>query len=168
MSNSGILWTIVAIIVIGGGLFWWMSSSNSGTTNTTTATTTVDQGASSPAPTTATTSESTAATTSPAATQAITYDGKKFSPATLTIAKGTTVTWTSSAGNMWIASDVHPTHTDYDGTTRSAHCAAGYSGPKPFDECAGGTTFSFTFDKAGTYTYHDHLSAGHTGTITVQ
>jgi plastocyanin len=68
---------------------------------------------------------------------------------------------------MWVASDEHPTHTEYDGTSRTTHCAAGYTGPKPFDECVPGTSYSFTFDKAGTYEYHDHLSASHTGKITV-
>ena len=98
----------------------------------------------------------------------VTFDGSSFSPSTVTIAKGGTITFTDTAGTMWVASNVHPVHSDYDGTTRSQHCAAGYSGPKPFDECAPGSSFSFTFDKTGTFGYHDHLNPGSTGTIVVQ
>jgi plastocyanin len=68
---------------------------------------------------------------------------------------------------MWVASDPHPIHNGYDGTTVQQHCAAGYAGPAPFDECAAGTSFTFTFDKVGTWGYHDHLDHSVMGTITV-
>ena len=69
---------------------------------------------------------------------------------------------------MWIGSNVHPTHTDYDGTSRTTHCAPGYSGPAPFDQCGTGTTYSFTFTKAGTYQYHNHVASQNTGTVVVK
>lgn len=101
-------------------------------------------------------------------TATVTYDGSTFSPATVTIAKGSTITWTDTSGTMWVASNPHPIHSGYDGTTRDQHCAAGYSGSAPFDECSAGSTFSFTFNKTGSWGYHDHLNHGATGTIVVQ
>ena len=69
---------------------------------------------------------------------------------------------------MWVASAPHPSHTGYDGTSRQTHCVAGYSGPKPFDQCAAGTSFSFTFKQTGTWPYHDHNNSGKFGTVVVQ
>jgi len=97
----------------------------------------------------------------------ITFNGDAFSPSNVTIAQGGTITFTSTGGPMWIASDPHPIHNGYDGTTQQQHCAAGYTGPKPFDQCSQGTSFSFTFSKVGSWGYHDHLNAGLGGTVTV-
>ena len=91
-----------------------------------------------------------------------------FSPSTVTIAKGEKVTWTSSEGNMWVASAGHPTHTVYDGTSEADHCAPNYAGPIPFDQCASGTSYSFTFDKVGTWKYHNHANSAQFGTVIVQ
>jgi len=96
------------------------------------------------------------------------YDGSAFIPSTVTVAKGGTVTFTDTAdGTMWVAADEHPTHMDYDGTSRADHCAEGYTGAKPFDQCTRGASYSFTFDKAGTFEYHDHANAAAVGTVTV-
>jgi plastocyanin len=69
---------------------------------------------------------------------------------------------------MWVASAMHPAHVVYDGTTKDAHCAAGYTGPVPFDQCASGTSYSFTFTKAGEWKYHNHVNASQFGSVTVQ
>lgn len=98
---------------------------------------------------------------------AVTFDGSSFSPASVTIAQGGTITWTSTAGPLWVASDPHPIHNGYDGTTMQQHCASGYTGATPFDQCTGGTTYSFTFNKVGTWGYHDHLEASIMGSVTV-
>jgi len=40
-----------------------------------------------------------------------------------------------------------------------------------FDACGGlktGESWSFTFGEVGEWKYHDHLIAGHFGTVTVQ
>jgi plastocyanin len=101
----------------------------------------------------------------------ITYTDKGFDPKTVTITQGQTVTWVNnSTHQMWIASAQHPTHMGYDGTSREAHCAASYTGAAPFDECkaeAASASYSFTFDKAGTWPYHDHVNSTMFGTITV-
>lgn len=99
----------------------------------------------------------------------VTLKESGFFPQTLTVTKGTIVTFVNnSSGQMWVASDPHPTHNGYDGTTRDEHCASGYTGPAPFDECAVKDTFTFTFDKVGSWGYHNHLDHDQTGTIVVK
>ncbi len=95
----------------------------------------------------------------------VSYDGVNFTPKSVTIRKGGTVTWTSSVGNMWVASARHPDHTVYAGTTRQQHCpdASGTS----FDQCQGGSNYSFTFNKVGSWNYHDHINASVFGTVVV-
>ena len=91
-----------------------------------------------------------------------------FKPSTLTIKKGDTVTFVNKGSQAaWPASAVHPIHSAYDGTSLSEHCSKGNS----FDACHGlsqGESYSFTFDKVGSWKYHDHLNPGHTGTIVVE
>ena len=99
----------------------------------------------------------------------VSYNGSAFSPDTVTIAKGGTVTFTDTAGaTMWVASGMHPAHSGYDSTTLSAHCAAGYAGAAPFDQCEAGASYSFTFDKVGSWGYHDHKNSSAFGKIIVQ
>ncbi len=84
------------------------------------------------------------------------YTNSCYSPKDLTIKKGDTVKFTNNAGrNMWPASNDHPSHTIYPE----------FDAKKAFSK---GSTWSFTFDKAGTWGYHDHLKDSCTGTITVQ
>ena len=87
-----------------------------------------------------------------------------FSPKTLTISAGETVTFANKdAAPHWPASAAHPTHAVYPET-------GGCIGSK-FDACRGlneGESFAFTFNAKGTWKYHDHLNPGMTGTIEVQ
>lgn len=94
------------------------------------------------------------------------YNGTSFSPATVTVKKGGTVTFVNTSGSpMWIASNPHPIHSGYSGTTVDQHCpdAAGTA----FDQCATGASYTFTFQKVGTWGYHNHANHGATGTIVV-
>jgi plastocyanin len=145
------------VVLIGG---WYLISRNS-TPSTTPVTTTAPQ---TTTPTTGTSTPTTAAAT-------ITYTDTGFSPAILTVAEGTTVTFVNqSSSPLWVASDPHPTHQGYDGTTLSQHCAPGYSGPIPFDECTTigtGNSYTFTFTKAGTWGYHNHALESDQGTVVV-
>ncbi len=159
-----LLWIIIAVIIVGGGYWWWSMSAQ--------PTAMVNENAASPAPVAATTTPETAVTT-PAATPTtvtVTYDGKAYSPADVTIKAGDTVMFKNTSGkNMWVASDEHPTHTEYDGTSRSTHCAAGYAGEKPFDQCKPeAADYSFTFAKAGAIEFHDHINPSAHGTVTIQ
>ncbi|MBI2410196.1 hypothetical protein HYV30_04155 [Candidatus Kaiserbacteria bacterium] len=99
-------------------------------------------------------------------TVAYTNDG--FSPRNITVPVGTAVTFDNDSGDpMWVASAMHPTHEAYDGTALSAHCASGYAGPEPFDQCNAGGSYSFTFTKPGTWNYHNHANPADFGSVTV-
>ncbi|MEY4747583.1 MAG: hypothetical protein RLZZ416_632 [Candidatus Parcubacteria bacterium] len=166
------IWVVIAIIVIGGG-YWWMqrtqapAMSDDGTPAAVDAA--EDANANMPENTQMSTSSDANAMPGDAAqtSAAVSYDGKSFTPSTVTIKKGGTVTWNGPSG-MWVASGQHPEHAGYDETTRAEHCASGYKGPKPFDQCAKGASYSFTFDKAGTWSYHDHVNASAFGKVIVQ
>ncbi len=103
-------------------------------------------------------------------TVTVTYGEKGFSPASVTIAKGDTVTFINSTVErpLWVGADEHPDHVEYDSTDRSTHCAVGYTGPKPFDQCGKGNSYSFTFTKTGSFDYHNHASAQFEGVVIVQ
>jgi plastocyanin len=104
----------------------------------------------------------------PAGSVTVTYTDSGFSPKTLTVAPGTKVTFVNnSSHDMWVGSDVHPTHTEYDGTTLMQHCSTHSS----FDQCgkaSAGGTYSFTFGKAGTFGYHNHVQAADGGSVIVK
>lgn len=91
---------------------------------------------------------------SPAA-NAVAIKDFAFSPATLTVKVGTTVTWTNQdSAPHQIASDPHPQHTGLPGLFS--------------DSLGKGQSYSFTFDKAGTLGYHCHLHPNMKGTIIVE
>ncbi|MDP3697096.1 MAG: hypothetical protein Q8R55_03620, partial [Candidatus Taylorbacteria bacterium] len=81
--------------------------------------------------------------------------GGRFVPSELKIRKGDTVVWTNfDSSPSWPASGIHPTHQIYPG----------------FDALRGlntGNTYSFVFDKVGSWRYHDHLNLSLTGVIEV-
>ena len=167
------IWLVVLVVIIGGGYWYWQSSQSASTmtdttsqTQDTTDTSTSGTADTSPAPTG--TSVDVSATVGAAKTVTVTYNGDAFTPKTVTVNKGDTVKFVDTSGTMWVASDPHPTHQGYDGTTRSQHCVAGYAGAAPFDQCSSGTSFSFTFQKTGSWGYHDHLNDNLGGTVIVQ
>lgn len=81
--------------------------------------------------------------------------GGTFSPAVVTVKVGDTVTWTNEGdSSAWVASDPHPVHTGYLGFDAKAPI-----GP--------GGTYSFTFEKAGSWNYHNHLHPEAKGTVIV-
>ena len=110
-----------------------------------------------------------AAAVQPVSAYTVKYTDQGFEPTTLSVPVGTVVTFVNQSGDeMWVASDEHPTHTSFDGTSKDEHCAPAYAGPKPFDGCGTGTTFTFTFMKVGTYGYHNHKNDDDRGTIVVK
>ena len=92
-------------------------------------------------------------------------DDNKFDPATVTITKGGTVTWTNSSSMI---------HTVTDDPAKAVKNADAQlpAGAQPWD--AGllqpGQTFTHTFDVAGTYKYFciPHEALGMLGTVVVQ
>ena len=90
----------------------------------------------------------TAASVAPAAAgNAVTIANFAFGPSAITVAVGTTVTWTNSdtAGH---------TVTADDGSFKS-------------DTLGSGATFTQTFATAGTFAYHCSIHKSMTGTVTV-
>lgn len=99
----------------------------------------------------------------------VVYTEQGFSPKSIAVTLGTTVTFVNqSSEGMWVASAAHPTHTLYSGTGVSQHCPDTTN--SAFDACAAvtpGDSFSFTFNKEGTWKYHNHLNASQTGAVVV-
>lgn len=86
----------------------------------------------------------------------VVYNSSGFAPKTITIKKGETVVFENKTGkSASVASDNHPDHLIYP----------------EFDQYKtdqrGKTEFRFTFDKVGTWKYHDHLNASMGGTVVV-
>lgn len=157
---------VVALIVVAG--IWWALSQPAATpidqTQQTATTTDTTGGAQAGIDVSANVGGS--VSTAPMAAT-VTFSDAGFSPTSVTVAKGGTVTFTNtSSRSMWVAADEHPTHTEYDGTSRTQHCATTPSAS--FDQCSNGTTYSFTFTKAGTFNYHNHSAAQYQGTVVVQ
>ncbi len=82
------------------------------------------------------------------------YDGQNFSPYKVTIAKGGVVRFVNLSNDpLWVASGIHPLHSEYPIRT-SKDCAGSL-----FDECkamARGEHWDFKFDVEGTWDYHNH------------
>jgi plastocyanin len=85
----------------------------------------------------------------------ITYTNSGFSPATVTIKSGGTVTVKNDSTRMiQFNSDPHPSHTE--------------NSELNLGEVGGGSSKSFTATKTGSWGYHDHLNSSDRGTIVVQ
>ena len=69
---------------------------------------------------------------------------------------------------MWVASDPHPTHQGYSGTTVDKHCPD--TTGTAFDECTAvpqGGVYTFVFKKVGSWGYHNHANHDAKGTVVV-
>lgn len=98
---------------------------------------------------------------------AVSYnDEDGFFPQEVTVKVGGSVTWTNQGGDdMWVATAPHPAHTAYSGTSLQQHCPD--TDGNDFDQCANGATYTFKFDKAGTFPYHNHSNATKFGRVIV-
>lgn len=101
----------------------------------------------------------------PPAPLIVTYTDTGFSPKIIEINSGDTVMFiNNSSRGMWVASNMHPTHTLYPEESDS-DCLG-----SSFDACTGvavGESWSFTFNSTGSWDYHDHMKASRTGTVDV-
>ena len=159
MNLTGRAWgLIIATIVVIALVVWWLSA--------------LQTSAGAPGAPTASTNEGVIGDSDSVDNPAtsgevtVTFDGTSFSPNTVTVPVGGTVRFRSTGAQMWVASGMHPTHDSYHGTTRAQHCpdTAGVA----FDQCATGSTYAFTFQKAGTWKYHDHLNPSAYGEVVVR
>lgn len=96
-------------------------------------------------------------------------DEQGFVPNAITIAPDTEVIFENvGTQEHWPASDNHPSHTLYHGTSLEEHCND--TNAVPFDSCGpikSGETWSFVFEKYGVFGYHDHLWPHLEGSVTV-
>ena len=135
MAKKNIIGIVILVVVVAGGIYWMNRKTN---TNQTQANQT---------------SSSATSTTQSAAT--ITYSDSGYSPSTITVKSGDTITLkNTSSQSVQFDSDPHPVHTD-DPELNVGEVAVGQS-----------TTFKVV--TKGTHGYHNHLNPGQTGTIVVQ
>ena len=86
----------------------------------------------------------------------ITYDGKAYTPAILSIKNGDVVVFkNNSEEDFWPASAQHPNHLEYPE----------FDPKKPV---AAGQTWQFKFTQSGAWGFHDHLNPKAFGKITVR
>ena len=90
----------------------------------------------------------------------IKYSEAGFEPKEITVKQGTKVQFVNNTQiPMYVATDPHPDHTDYPefemGVAMQRH-------PQP------GEDFSFTFEKTGNWSFHNHAIPEHMGTVRVE
>lgn len=131
---------IVAIVVLTAGAFL-LSSNKTNVTKVETSTQPVATSIASPS--------------AKAEENTVTVTANGFEPQTITVKVGSTVTWINKSGTtVIINSDPHPIHNFW-----------------PFlnlGSFADGGSVSATFQKSGTYTYHNHLDPSQKGTVIAQ
>ncbi|MBI2146737.1 hypothetical protein HYU22_05350 [Candidatus Woesearchaeota archaeon] len=93
-----------------------------------------------------------------------------FTPKTLVINAGDSITFVNKdTAPHWPASNMHPVHNTYPGSSIDK-CGTSEENTI-FDSCRGleqGEEFTFTFNAAGTWPFHDHLRVSRIGVITVK
>ncbi len=97
----------------------------------------------------------TSQTTSPSGSMMITIQNFAFSPASITVPRGSTVMWTNQ--------DSVQHQIINDATTTSGQGQIFESNP-----IGQGQSYSFTFNTAGTYPYHCNIHPSMKGTVIVQ
>lgn len=138
------VWIILGVVVVVGIIvFVVMMSGKPGGLYGTTATPTVGA-VTSPVATVA--GQTKVVTTPVPASSSVSIENFSFNPGTLTVAVGTTVTWTNN-----------------DSTTHTVKSSSFNS-----SSLAPGDTFSFKFDSKGTFNYNCGIHPTMTGTIVVQ
>ncbi|HSW80299.1 MAG TPA: cupredoxin family copper-binding protein [Candidatus Saccharimonadales bacterium] len=83
-------------------------------------------------------------------TNKVTIDNFAFSPANITVKKGTAVTWTNN-----------------DSATHNVKETDGKSGGPNSQDLPNGQSYTFTFNTVGTFNYHCSIHPDMTGTVTV-
>lgn len=138
-----IIFAIILIIILGGTFYFFVLRGNK-TAEPTVTTNSSDQNA-------ATSSSQVSDTVS-----TITYGTSGFSPSTMTIKSGSSITWVNSSDeDLEIGVDPHPSHTG----DRSL------SGNQFVLTLSPGEKKTVTISTIGTLGYHNHLNSSETGTI---
>ncbi|PIR38008.1 MAG: hypothetical protein COV34_02885 [Candidatus Zambryskibacteria bacterium CG10_big_fil_rev_8_21_14_0_10_42_12] len=135
------------------------ATNRNGNTNTDTNGVTSDPNAIAPVPTgnntSADTADETVTDTAPTSEVIVRYTNIGFTPESIRVAEGTTVTFVNeSTSGMWVASDNHPSHTILPAFDQKAAVSMG-------------GTYSFTFDTVGSWGFHNHLRPEHDGIVLI-
>lgn len=147
-----VLAVLIALALIAGGI---VLTQRMGQDVATSRTQTMEEASESPEAQSPSVQSSEAATASPTVAQVkLTNDG--FSPKTVRVKAGQSVVFTNESDTaMWVASDSHPSHNIYPA----------FDARKAYRK---GEVYSFTFDKVGSWMYHNHLAATQTGIVVVE
>ena len=152
--NKNIIVPVIAIAVIllaGGGYLLTKDSDNGLESSQATTQTSQDNQSAPPDDTVANTQND---TTAQGAEATITYSDNGYSPASLTVKSGTTVTIkNSSSSSIQFDSDPHPAH------TANPELNVGSVAP--------GESKTFTPTTKGSHAYHNHLDSSQTGLLIV-
>jgi len=158
---------IVSLVILSGVVYNFGFKTETAPITTTQPTPTTEPSTTETAPTEPTPTATTTTTPSaPPAAKTVTVEmsSSGFSPSSVEINKGDTVVFLNKGTtDQWPASASHPTHTVYP---ESGGCVG-----SKFDACgriSPGASFTFTFNQAGSWGYHDHLNPGLRGTIVVK
>ena len=113
--------------------------------------------------------EKTAEGTTAPETVTVEITANGYEPKSVSIKAGGTVTWVNKVdANHWPASNAHPTHTLYPGSSIQKCNTAP---EEVFDACTSlknKDTYSFIFTEVGSWKYHDHVNPGLGGVINVE
>ena len=105
----------------------------------------------------------------PTANVTVRITAQGYEPQNVSIPIGGTVTWVNETDTPnWPATARHPTHTEYPGS--GIEKCGSPEALTIFDACRGlakGERYSFMFNDAGEWSYHEHLGVKMFGKITV-
>ena len=138
MKNAVIIGIAAVIIIVGGVVLFHKSSNKNSSTGSTNSSQNVSN-----------TNNSNNSNQASVATDKVTIQNFAFSPASITVKKGTTVTWTNQDNT---------TH------TVTGDNLTGFASPN----LDNGNSYSFAFNQTGTFTYHCNFHSEMQGTVTVQ
>lgn len=137
MNKSLVAALIVILLILIGGSIYLTHRNNTGANNPARTTTNASG------------SSSNSGSQNATATDKVTIANFAFSPANITVKKGTTVTWTNN-----------------DSTTHTIVESDSQTGPAS-GSLAPGSSYSFTYSAAGTYPYHCSIHPDMIGTVVV-
>lgn len=135
---------VVVILALAGGVYYSLKNKPASSTQSNTSNSSMSN-----MPNSATNNSSSNGSGTPTATDKVSIANFAFSPAQITVTKGTTVTWTNN-----------------DTTAHTIVETDGKNGPNS-STVNPGNSYTFTFNEAGTYQYHCSIHPQMTGSVTV-
>jgi len=156
-KKAVILIVVVIVVLVGGGVIWAVHNNSnkenneygSGQNSSQTSGNNSNDMNGMDMNTPENSNSGSSSSSTPSTTSSVTIQNFAFSPANITVKKGTTVTWTNK-----------------DSTPHTVVETDGQDGPVS-DNLANGKSYSFTYNNVGTYKYHCSIHPNMVGTVTV-